>query len=175
MKHLATLAVIFLLTACSSKHESSELKSFLGEHLKNSYDKKNWYVPLKIATEGLTAEQANWKDSAGNHSIGELVSHLIFWNERNLIAFQGNKPPDFSGNNEETFQKFTATNWEEALSKLDSTHSMLDDMIGNATPDQIKEWSSDVANISSHNAYHTGQIIYIRKLKGWWDGAKGVQ
>jgi hypothetical protein len=169
------ITLTILLSGCSPKQDTAELKSFVSDQLRNSYDKKNWYVPLKIATEGRTAEQANWKDSAGNHSIGELVSHIIFWNERNLIAFQGNKLPDFSENNQMTFQAFTATNWEQALSKLDSIHSQLNDVIGNATPGQIDEWRSDIANISSHNAYHTGQIIYIRKLKGWWDASKGVQ
>src|SRR5688500_12609798 len=167
MKSLVILVFIAMFSGCSTVQESAELKSFLNEQLKNSYDKKNWYVPLKIATDGLTAEQVNWKDSAGNHSIGELVSHLIFWNERNLMAFQGNKLPEFSGNNKETFQKFNTTNWEQALSKLDSIQTMLHNVIGNATPKQINEWRSDLANISSHNAYHTGQIVYIRKLKGW--------
>jgi hypothetical protein len=27
----------------------------------------------------------------------------------------------------------------------------------------------------TRNAYHTGQIIYIRKMKGNWDPAKGVK
>ena len=39
----------------------------------------------------------------------------------------------------------------------------------------IKEWSSSVANISTHNAYHTGQIVYIRKRNGWWSASKGVK
>jgi len=175
MKAIASLTLTLLMLGCSTKQDSPEMKSLLVQQLKNSHDNRNWFVPLKIATEGLTAEQANWKDSTGNHSIGELVSHLIFWNERNLLAFQGNKLPGFSGNNEETFVKFTGTDWELALSKLDSVQTMLNEVAGNATPAQLKEWSSDLANISSHNAYHTGQIIYIRRLNGWWDGAKGVQ
>jgi hypothetical protein len=143
--------------------------------MKNSYDKPNWYAPLKNATDGLTAAQVNWKDSAGNHSIGELVSHLIFWNERNLIAFRGNKPPDFSGNNEETFEKFSSVNWELAVTKLDSIQRQLNAIIESATPEELEGWSSDLASICSHNAYHTGQILYIRKLNGWWDPAKGVK
>lgn len=29
--------------------------------------------------------------------------------------------------------------------------------------------------MGTHNAYHTGQIIYIRKQQGWWDEKKGVK
>jgi hypothetical protein len=149
MKSLSLIIIIVMMIGCKSQEDRTELRSILLEKLKKSYDDQNWFVPLKNATQGLNADQANWKDSTGNHSIGELVSHLIFWNERNLIAFQGNTLPNFSGNNEETFQKFTNTNWERAIARLDSVHTLL--------------------------TYHTGQIIYIRKLKGWWDSQKGVK
>ncbi|MEP6937737.1 MAG: hypothetical protein ABI871_06680, partial [Chthoniobacterales bacterium] len=29
--------------------------------------------------------------------------------------------------------------------------------------------------ISTHNAYHTGQILYVRKLQGSWNPANGVK
>ena len=174
MKTKLLIGLAIVLTGCTSQDNQQALRSILLEKLKKSYDEQNWFVPLKNATQGLTAEQANWKDSTGNHSIGELVSHLIFWNERNLTAFRGMSMPDFSGNNEETFQ-FTPTTWQEALDRLDSIHSGLDETLKQATAEQLEQWSSDVANISSHNAYHTGQIIYIRKQKGWWDPEKGVK
>jgi len=47
--------------------------------------------------------------------------------------------------------------------------------VENASDEQLNEWSFSVANISSHNAYHTGQIIYIRKKNNWWDSSKGVK
>jgi hypothetical protein len=39
----------------------------------------------------------------------------------------------------------------------------------------LNEWSSSIANMCSHNAYHTGQIVYIRKKNGWWQESKGVK
>jgi uncharacterized damage-inducible protein DinB len=38
-----------------------------------------------------------------------------------------------------------------------------------------QSWYSVIAHISAHNAYHTGQILYIRKLAGNWDPEKGVK
>ena len=29
--------------------------------------------------------------------------------------------------------------------------------------------------VADHNAYHLGQIIYVRKLQGAWDPGKGVK
>ena len=32
-----------------------------------------------------------------------------------------------------------------------------------------------IIHVTEHYAYHTGQIIYIRKMKGWWDENNGVK
>jgi hypothetical protein len=32
-----------------------------------------------------------------------------------------------------------------------------------------------IAHVGAHNAYHIGQIIYVRKLQGVCDPAKGVK
>jgi hypothetical protein len=58
-------------------------------------------VPVKIAIEGLTPEQAAWKEPNENHSIVQLVNHLIFWNQHQLAKFKGEKPAEFSGDNKE--------------------------------------------------------------------------
>jgi hypothetical protein len=181
MKMPATLILAAILGACASKSDSpdvkavADVKAIVLDQLKNSHNNKNWYAPMNAAVEGLTAEQANWKDSTANHSIGQLVSHLIFWNERNLIFFQGEKAPDFSGNNEETFTRFDPADWAKAVSRLDSIESKLEEFFSNATDEQLQKWAPTAANIASHNAYHTGQIIYIRKHKGWWNPELGVK
>ena len=41
--------------------------------------------------------------------------------------------------------------------------------------DQYREpWFKPLAQQNIHNAYHTGQIILLRKLQGSWDRSKGV-
>jgi hypothetical protein len=182
MKISATLFLAAILCACGSKTESpddkgaaADIKSIVLQQLKSSHNEANWYAPMNSAVQGLTAEQANWKDSTANHSIGQLVSHLIFWNERNLIAFNGGKAPDFSGNNEETFTRFDPANWAKAVAHLDSVETKLEEVFSLATDEQLQKWAPVAANIASHNAYHTGQIIYIRKHKGWWNPEQGVK
>lgn len=175
MKKIALLSLLGLVVACAGRNDSPKVRSLVLDQLKYSHNKANWYAPMNTAVAGLTAEQANWKDSTANHSIGQLVSHLIFWNERNLIAFEGGKAPDFSGNNEETFTRFDPANWEKAVARLDSVESKLEDVFAKATDEQAEKWAETAANIASHNAYHTGQIIYIRKHKGWWDPENGVK
>lgn len=36
------------------------------------------------------------------------------------------------------------------------------------------KWSTLISNINTHNAFHGGQILLLRKLQGSWDSAKGV-
>ena len=151
------------------------VRSILLEQLENSHTRPNWYVPLRNALAGLTAEQAHWTDSTEGHSICQLASHLLFWNERMLIAFQGHTPPDFDGNNEETFARYCDNDWSETVDKLDSIQTAWERAVATATEEQLKTWSAEVANVSSHNAYHTGQIVYIRKRNGWWTASQGVK
>ncbi|WP_040495326.1 DinB family protein [Fulvivirga imtechensis] len=175
MRTILNIAFGLLLIGCSQENKHPTVKSILLEQLKSTHTHKDWYVPVKDAVEGLTVDQANWKDSTSNHSIGELVSHLAFWNERILIAFHGNSPPDFDGNNELTFKTFNREDWNYAVQKLDSIQTAWEQAVDNATDKQLAEWSASIANICTHNSYHTGQIVYIRKKNGWWDGSKGVK
>lgn len=175
MKSIACIGIVVILFGCTNSKDTPTLKSILLEQLQYTHNKADWYVPINTAIEGLTSEQANWADSTDNHSIGQIVSHLVFWNERTLIAFHGDTLPDFNDNNKETFTKFDKNNWQQTVSKLDSIQVQWEKSVERATEKQLKDWSSSIANICSHNAYHTGQIVYIRKKKGWWNEAKGVK
>ncbi len=154
---------------------ASGLKQVLLVQLKATHNQKDWFVPANIAIDGVTLEQAMWQDKSGNHSIGQLTNHLIFWNEQQLAKFKGLKPADFSGNNEETFTGFDKNKWAETIKRLDRVLSDLEKVIEGADESKLTAWAPTIANISTHNAYHTGQIIYIRKLQGSWDAEKGVK
>ncbi|MEO9891214.1 hypothetical protein [Aurantibacter sp.] len=52
---------------------------------------------------------------------------------------------------------------------MDSIQSEWIYLVKSATAIELSDWSSEIANMCSHNAYHTGQIVYIRNQKGWWD------
>lgn len=169
MKKLILIGLLIFFVSCSERQIKSELKPLLMEQLTNSYSEQNWFVPLKISVEGLSAEQSNWKDSTENHSIGELVSHLTYWNEMNLKAFKGEDMSDFQVDNETTFANYSDMEWKSLVVKLDSIQTEWERLTEKATDEELTEWSSEIANMTAHNAYHTGQIIYIRKRNGWWN------
>jgi hypothetical protein len=172
---MKTFLTIFLSTVSVLVFgQQASLKSVLLEQLKSTHNVKNWFVPVNIAVEGLTPEQAAWKDKGG-HSVGQLTYHLLFWNERQLKDFNGEKKEAFNGNNEETFDKFDQKQWTDIATRLDKVLTDIEKWIETASDDQLGKHSSTIANISAHNAYHTGQIISVRKAQGSWDVAKGVK
>ncbi len=173
MKKILTLA--FVIAAGASLAQTSDLRSVLLEQLKTTHNKKDWFVPVNVAVEGLTPEQAMWKDNSGNHSVGQLAYHLWFWNQRQLANFKGEKEAAFSGNNEETFNSFDKNSWAQTVAKLNTVMTELEKIVQTADEAKLKTWAPTIANISTHNAYHTGQIIFVRKLQGAWDPEKGVK
>ena len=151
------------------------LKAVLLAQLKATHNHEEWFVPVNIAIQGLTPEQAAWKDTSDNHSIVQLVNHLIFWNRQQLAKFNGEKPAAFSGDNKETFSGLDKAAWETSVRQIDEVLTAWEKAIEEADESKLAKWYSTIARISTHNAYHTGQIIYIRKMKGNWDPAKGVK
>jgi len=176
MKYLLSLFFVGIVYISHAQNDSvPTLKSILLEQLKTTHNVKDWFVPPTIAVAGLTAEQANWKYNSDNHSIAQLATHLIFWNKQILDKFTNTKPDSFSGNNKETFSPVDEKSWNATVQRLDSVLTALEVAVQNADEKKLAGWYSTIAHVGTHNAYHTGQIIYIRKMKGWWDDNNGVK
>lgn len=176
MKYCLGLFFAFTIISCYAQNDSTPtLKSILLEQLKTTHNVKDWFVPPIIAVAGLTAEQANWKDNTENHSIAQLTTHLIFWNLQSLNKFDGKPQSAFNGDNKETFTPVTTQTWNATVERLDSVLTEWENAVKNADENKLKTWYSTIAHIGTHNAYHTGQILYIRKMKGWWDDNNGVK
>jgi hypothetical protein len=174
-KIVAFLILVLSVGACAQAPKAPTLKSILLEQLRTTHKDKDWFVPASVAVEGLTPEQASWKDGKGNHSIGQLTVHLIFWNKEQLAKFRGEQPAKFSGDNNETFDSFDSKTWTAAVKELDEVLTALEKEVEAMNDKKLDAWASNIAHIGTHNAYHVGQMIYIRKEQGWWDPDKGVK
>jgi len=169
---------VFIMIAMSSqsqKTDSLSLKQVLLNQLKTTHNKEEWFAPLNVALDGVTYEQAIWKEKGADHNIAELANHLIFWNEKELDKFLNKPEGKFSGDNNETFSAVTKESWPLTVKKADSVLSNWETAIEAADDSKLKAWYEIIGHISTHNAYHTGQIVYIRKVQGSWNPAKGVK
>lgn len=177
MKPLILLLLLSLPLHAYSQDQKSPttLKGVLLEQLRTTHNEKDWFVPANVAVEGITAEQAKWTDGSGNHSIGQLTNHLVFWNKQELAKFKGETPEKFSGNNDETFNNFDSKQWAATVKELDEVLTAWEKAVEAADDKKIAASASLIAHVGEHNAYHIGQIVYVRKLQGSWDASKGVK
>jgi uncharacterized damage-inducible protein DinB len=178
MKRLACLLLLVFLPCgvfAQNKKPPTTLRGVLLEQLQTTHNQEDWFVPANVAVAGLTAEQANWSPGKGAHSVGQLAYHLWFWDARSLAQFKGEKVPAFTGNNDETFNDFNAAQWDDLVKKLDQVLSDWETAVQNADDAKLAANASLIAHVGTHNAYHLGQILYVRKLEGAWDPSKGVK
>jgi len=176
MKHLITLMLLAMsCLAHGEDQKPQDLRGVLLEQLRTTHNKSDWFVSANVAVQGLTPEQASWTDGHGNHSVGQLANHLIFWNRRSLIQFKGETPDKFSGDNDETFNKFDSKKWAETVKQLDEVLTDWEKAVEGADENKLKDNASLIAHIGAHNAYHIGQMVFVRKLQGSWDPEKVVK
>ena len=169
---------LLLLTAVSAHAQDKKpmtLREILLAELKSTHNNAEWFVPANTAVKGITAEQASWKDGKGNHSVGQLAHHLVFWNRQNLARLRGEKPGAFGGNNDETFDKFDDKQWEQTKRDLDQVLTDLEKWVETASEADLQKRANNFTHISTHNAYHIGEMIVVRKEQGSWDPANGVK
>jgi len=192
MRRLRLLPLLVLVSASFASIISAQtppakpaptLRSVLLAQLQSTHNKAEWFVPIDTAVAGLTPEQAKWVptnangklDPDANHSVGMLAYHLLFWNTRALEQMKGEKTGAAPSNNEETFNDFDAATWAKTVHDLNAVMTSLEDFVAHADDATLTKLAPTIAHIGTHNAYHTGQILYVRKLQGSWNPANGVK
>jgi uncharacterized damage-inducible protein DinB len=177
MKQRFSMFLLLLLAVpvFAQDKKPTNLRDVLLAELRSTHNSEEWFVPANIAVKGLTPEQAKWTGGKGNHSVGQLAYHLVFWNQQSLSRLRGEKPAKFSGNNDETFNNFDSKTWNDTVQQLDQVLTDIEKWVEGADETKLKEAAQTLTHISTHNAYHIGQIIYVRKEQGSWDPKNGVK
>ena len=142
--------------------------------LDSTFDKERWYAPFNDAIEGLTAEQAIWKPSGeATKTIWENVNHLIYYKERLAANLEGH---EWTNNldGDETFYLTEQSNddqkWKNIIVRAKNAHRHLRQVLITFSDKELDQCSLEVKllDIMLHDAYHTGQIIQLRKMQGSW-------
>ncbi|WP_077325229.1 DinB family protein [Virgibacillus siamensis] len=145
----------------------------LDQLLANAND-PSWYTSFQESVDGVEEEDAFWKPDEKSHSIAEIVQHLIYWNDvwqNRYVAGDVHAVPSVK-DNANTFHTSENTGFLELKERLLEillhwqnllTIEKLESNVKNF-PVQT-EWWGIIANAATHNAYHIGQITYIRKMK----------
>jgi hypothetical protein len=158
-----------------SKTQMAELRALLLSQLRSTHTQPEWFMPLDKAISGLTPEQAKWipTNSSGkinpnaNHSVGMIAYHLLFRNSNALAQLKGEATRNPS-TNDETFNDFDPAKWSKTVRDLDAVMKSLEEMVEHSDDATLLRIAPTIEHISTRNAYHTGQIFYVRKLQGSW-------
>lgn len=153
-------------------------KDLLSDQLLANANDPSWYDPFSDSVKNLSEEQAFWKPDENCNSIAEIVQHLLYWNETWQTRYKKphvNAVPSIGDNNKSFVipenTDFTdlkerllevLLKWQELL-----TEEKLESEV-NGFPVPAKWWEI-LGNVTTHNAYHIGQIIFIRKLQKSWE------
>ncbi|GLC88917.1 DinB family protein [Lysinibacillus piscis] len=149
-----------------------EAKTILSDQLLANANDPSWYLSFAEAVDGLSEADAFWKPDDTSHSIAEIVQHLIYWNETWQLWYKANQVnADAQTDNAETFLvqdgiTFLALK-EKLLQILLHWQALIEEkqLLSIVNGYAVKaEWWGIIANATTHNAYHIGQVVYIRKM-----------
>ena len=132
------------------------------------WDGDIWIAPWARALDGLTAGQAAWqpagRDGSPRHSIWQNVTHILVWRGVTFDMLAGRPRPadaDLDARNFAPPAEVTEPAWAAAREALADSHRRVRALIADpAVPlDRPRHHLA-------HDAYHLGQIMYIRALLG---------
>ena len=160
------------------------VKHLLLREFGTCYDTNSWFVAVRNAIEGLNVEQACFKPQDDVNCIWESLSHIAYYNYAYLQRFKGIDHAYDVSSNDETFStgEYTEAEWQAEITRFDAMMQEFRGLIETAdeckfdeqVPDNTRTWAELISDINTHNAYHAGQILLLRKMQGSWDPVKGV-
>jgi uncharacterized damage-inducible protein DinB len=156
--------------------------AYLRELLHKAHTDEPWHGPSTTDTlSGVTAEQAAAHPIPGAHSIWELVLHLAAWNGEVVRRLEGNAPAMPQEGDFPEIGDTSEAAWKQARERLDASHTrVLDTLARLADADLDRPGGSItdralgtgvthrtmVEGLLQHAAYHSGQIVLLRKAVG---------
>ena len=148
---------------------------YLVSQLQESFNGDPWFGRnaeklLKEVTETLAFQKPN-----GQHSIAELVWHMVNWREFVISRFKKDETKDlhyFEANDWRQLDHSDRSLWQHGLQKLNETQELLINILQDQTDsilDKIVEertysYRNLLNGIVQHDIYHLGQIAYLVKF-----------
>jgi uncharacterized damage-inducible protein DinB len=146
------------------------------DHLyRSAYEGHPWFGRNIVEILGEIDEQTAFQKPNNQHSIVELLYHMIVWREFTISRIEADKARAagyFEENDWSVLDHEDKSLWRKGLQKLDDTQKHLLEILKNLKEDQLTQKVADrkydvrhlLYGILEHDIYHLGQIAYIKKL-----------
>lgn len=155
------------------------LRPHLLDELRRSHGGQPWHGPAtRDALDGVTAADAAATPIAGAHSIWQLVLHMTAWTREVTRRADGGEPGMPEMGDWPAVGRPTAARWDAAQADLAAAHAGLLAVLERLPAARLRErvGTADdpplgtgptmaimLAGIAEHDAYHTGQIVLLKK------------
>ncbi|MBD0375728.1 MAG: DinB family protein [Flavisolibacter sp.] len=149
--------------------------SFIIEQLKDAYEGDPWFGRNIKSLLADVEEQAAFEKVSNQHSILDLVWHMITWREFAIDRLQ-QKPQMqlkyFEQNDWRQLDYSNKTLWQQVLERLQQTQDELiqllkkqkDEILDKPIPERNYTFRKLLHGIIQHDVYHMGQVAYIQKI-----------
>jgi uncharacterized damage-inducible protein DinB len=125
--------------------------------------KNMWWPAFDLSFKDLSAEHAAWKPAPGRHSIWQILNHICFWREVVVGRLEGKEPAadELERRNFEEPVDRSDDAWKASLDRFTRSQQLVRGAVesGKLTEDRFRF-------LVPHDAYHVGQVMYIRALLG---------
>ena len=146
----------------------------IAEQLKDSFGGEPWFGRSITALLRDVTEESALQQPAGQHSILELLWHMVTWREFVISRLQPDEKPleYFEENDWRTLDHTDKMLWQAGLNKLHETQTLLlqllskqeDALLDATVPGRKYDYRKLLYGIVQHDIYHTGQIACITKF-----------
>jgi len=156
-----------------------DFQANLRNWLAQSFSWSSARVPFLQAVSGISNADCYLKPSGAPYSIWELTEHIRIA-QKDILDYCKNphyQSPECPAEYwPEKDKAPTNRQWEDCIELYKNDLREMSCIILNPSNDLFKPFDNgsghnlfrEAAILIDHTAYHTGQIILIRKLLGWW-------
>lgn len=147
---------------------------FLTEQLKDVFEGDPWFGRNANALIGEVNEAIAFEKPNDQHSIVELLWHMINWREFTISRLKKDAKElhYFEANDWRALDHSDKNLWQQGLQRLHQTQSELleiiqaqkDEMLDQNVEERNYNFRKLLNGILQHDIYHLGQIAYIKKM-----------
>lgn len=141
------------------------------------------FVPPMKSLAGITAAQARKRPKRGIATIWEQLAHMVFWQDIMLTRMRGQVPPDVPHDQDGWPKMPPVAGQEEAWADLvahfgaglkEAEKIAKKAKLGSNMSRKTKRtFANQILSLATHNGYHLGQIVTLRRLVGNWPPPSG--
>ena len=153
---------------------NQEIANLIGQ-LKDAYEGDPWFGRAAIKLLAEVNEKTAYQKPAGQHSIVELIWHMITWREFTIDRLQHSPQMQLVYFEEMDWRELDQndmTLWNQGLERLAETQAQLlalleehtDELLDKKVAERNYNFRKLLYGIIQHDIYHLGQIAYLQKL-----------